>query len=310
MKIIRSLSESIILPNPVMLTVGVFDGVHLGHQKILNKLNSIAENENSQSAVLTFENHPSEVLRPDHPVPFILTLKHRIRLLEESGIDLLILLPFTKEFSKQSAEAFLHNVHSHIPFSHIVLGYDAVIGKDKSGNRETVLAIAKEMNCQAEYLDPYTFEGAIISSSRIRGLIQQGDFSKIKLLLGRKYSIYGPVVLGRTHGKNIGYRTANIDVSHLCLPPIGVYAVQVMYQNKVIDAVANLGMAPTMRDDNKILLEAHLFDWDQDLYGQCIEVVFCQYIRPERKFVDISQLREQIQRDISAAKQILSVTAK
>lgn len=304
MKLVHSLSEHLDLQSPSVLTIGFFDGVHLGHQMLLQRSKELAQENDTSFTVITFENHPSEVLRPDQSISFICTLQHKIRLLEQIGTDVLVLLPFTHDFSRQSAEEFLGYVQEHIPFSHLVLGHDAVLGKDKTGNKNIVQKIAKASNFQVEYLPPFSLDGEVVSSTRIRTAIQQGDFSKCEKLLGRRYSIYGPVIAGRTHGKIMGFPTANIDVGKLCLPPGGVYAVKVLYEGQEIDAVANLGVAPTVRNDNKLLLEAHLLNWDKDLYNQMIEVVFCEYIRPERKFSDLSELRDQIERDVQTAKRI------
>lgn len=307
MKLLHNIDQPIEgLEKPVVLTIGIFDGVHKGHQAVIRRMHELADPQNLLLAAVTFENHPATVLRPDMSVQYLCTMEHRLKLLDELGIDLLFLLPFTASFSRLSAEEFLKQVYSVIPFSHLILGYDAAFGKDRSGDKKLVKEIADEMHAKVEYLEPINVDGAPISSSRIRMLINQGDLTQTEQLLGRPFSVYGPVVAGRAHGKNIGFPTVNIEVARLCIPPIGVYAVQVHHNGNTINGVANLGVAPTLRNDNRILLEAYLFDWHEDLYGKHIEVIFCHYLRPEMKFDSVSALQKQIEHDVAEAKSILS----
>lgn len=306
MKILTSLEavSSASISKPVVLTIGFFDGVHRGHEVVFSRVRKLSKSLGQQSAAITFSNHPATVLRPDQLTCVLCTLPHKIALLERAGIDLLTVLQFTKSFSQQSAEGFLFELRAVIPFSHLILGHDATLGKDRQGSRALVPLIAKELGCEVEYLDPLTVGGEVVSSSRIRAAVQKGDFQHAELLLGRKYSIYAQVITGRTHGKSIGFPTANIDVAGLCLPPSGVYVVKVLYGDKQITGVANLGVAPTVRKDHHLLLEVHLLDWDQDLYGQMIEVLFQSFIRPEKKFPSVDALKEQIAKDIQFARKL------
>lgn len=306
MRVIHSLSE-LNSSGPVILTIGNFDGVHIGHVAVLSHAKKFATAEQLPLAVLTFENHPSEVLRPDKRVPMLCTLSHKVKLLEEAGIDILIMLPFTKELSQLAAEDFLRNVYAAVPFAHLVLGHDATLGKDRQGNKKQIQAFSQHLNFHVHYIEPLHYKGHIVSSSVIRGLIQKNEFDHAAALLGRSYSVYGPVISGNAKGADLGFRTANIDVSSLCLPSFGVYAVHVKSQEGLFKGVANLGIAPTVRDHTKPLLEVHLLDYQENLYGQHIEVIFQQYIRPEKKFSSFALLQEQIAKDVAIAASILNV---
>lgn len=290
-----------------VLTIGNFDGFHRGHQAVLNRVKEVAKESKEAVSVLTFENHPSEILRPNNKIQQIYTVPHKIKLFSEYGVDELILLPFTNELSKYSAEEFLTKVYEHQPFSHLILGHDATLGKDKKGDKKALQTTAKNMNFSIEHLEPYVFAGKVVSSSEIRTLIQNGQLPQTETLLGRKYSVYGPVIAGISKAKSIGFPTANIDVSPLCVPTYGVYAVRVICNGKTFDAIANLGVAPTVRVDQKPLLEVHLLDEQVELYGQMIEVVFYDYIRGERKFAGLEELSTQIRLDIVTARRILSL---
>lgn len=306
MRIIKNLNEKLPSKQSVVLTIGNFDGVHRGHMAVLNRTKELSNQVKGQTTVLTFENHPTQILRPSEHVKLICSLPHKIQLLEKFGIDNLILLPFTKEFSQHTAEEFLRSVSDCMPFTHLILGHDATLGKDRKGDRRLVEETAKSMGFQVEYLEPYRMAGSIVSSSEIRRLINHGQLPQVETLLGRKYSIYGPVIIGKSAGKTIGFPTANIDVGELCVPVFGVYAVHLLHDGKVYDAIANLGVAPTVRKDLRPILEVHLLDKQLDLYDHYVEVIFYDYIRSERKFADLNQLREQIEFDTTVARKLLA----
>lgn len=275
MKIIYNLTEPIDATAPVILTIGNFDGVHHGHQLVLNRVLQIAHAERRKSAVITFSNHPSEVLRPGQPVRRLCTIPHKIRLLEQAGIDILIMPPFTKEFSQQTAGEFLQRVRAVLPFSHLILGYDATIGRDKEGDRMQVQQLAEMLKFQLEYLESWMSEGIPVSSTAIRAAIQKGDLAHAEKLLGRKYSIYGPAIRSPKRKSPQGYSTIQIDVTGLCLPPEGDYVVSGIVGGRVLEGTATLGVASAT--DNKPTLEIVLFATDESLYDQLeagIEVVF------------------------------------
>lgn len=294
---------------PSTLTIGTFDGVHLGHQAVLRRLKEAALEQNGACAAVTFQNHPSEILRPDHIVKNLCTLPHKIKLIESQGVDHLLLLPFTREIADLTAEEFISRIKPLFNFSHLILGHDATFGKNKHGDRETIKKIAESQNFSVEYLPQTKVSGTTVSSSRIRSYLEQGTFTFVNRLLGRRYSILSRVVHGSRQGRVIGFPTANLDIGGLCLPPHGVYAVTLIKDGKKYQGIANLGIAPTIKNSSAPTLEVHVFNYHHGLYDAEVEVEFYDYIRPEIKFQSIEHLQRQIFEDIKKAKAFLRVEA-
>lgn len=306
MKVISDLAAVPYNKERVSLTIGNFDGVHLGHQALLKRLTMTASAAHERSVVITFTNHPSEVLRPDSPVPLLCTYEHKIKLIREIGIDLLIPLTFTKEFASQTSEEFLQKVRTYYPFSRLMLGPDATMGRDRRGDRTYLQALAKNWGFTFENIEELISEGTKVSSSKIRELIQKGNLKGAEKLLGRQFSIYTYVKTGQGLGKRIGFPTLNMEVEKLCLPPFGVYAVRVLGEGKPLKGVANLGVAPTVRQDNKPILEVHLLETHDEIKNESlIEVILHTYLRPEMRFANVDQLKEQISQDVQNAQRIL-----
>lgn len=303
MQILEQLEEYTQPRNPVVLTIGNFDGMHRGHCAVLRHARSLAGQE-GELIVLTFRNHPSEILRPEQPTLLLNTLAHKLLLLEELGVNRTILLSFTRYLAQHSAASFIESIRQFIPFSHLVLGHDATLGRDRQGDRETMHALGNQWGFTVHYLDEYRFEGQLVSSTQIRNLLQQGNLKQVEILLNRPYSIYASVSCGIGKGKQIGFPTANLDVSGLCLPPLGVYAIEAIKNSHSIFGIANLGIAPTVRTDGKTILEVHLFDEKEQLYGEYLEVIFKQFIRPEKKFQNLKELQQQIHFDIEFVKSL------
>ncbi len=287
---------------PVVLTIGNFDGMHRGHQAIFKRLKEEAKKRKAHTGAITFKNHPTEVLKPAHPTPWICTLPHRLKLLKEHHVDTVFALTFTKSFSELSAEEFLREVQGSVPITKLILGHDATIGHERHGNPAIVQALSQELGFEVEYLPEITEEGKPISSSLLRQAIRKGDFAAAEKLLGRPYSLYAQIITGQGKGKRLGYPTANISLEGLCLPPLGVYAVKIKVKDSLLNGVANMGIAPTMRSDNIPLLEVHLLDSQKELYGQMAEVFFTAYIRPEKRFASADDLKKQIAHDIQSAR--------
>ncbi len=301
MRILEKLEDFSKPHHPLVLTIGNFDGMHRGHGAVLNRARTLAAQE-GQLLVLTFRNHPSEVLRPNQPVQLLCTLPHKIQLLQRFSVDNIMLLPFTPYLAQHSAASFIEHVRQFIPFSHLVLGHDATLGRDRQGNRPTMMELGMEWGFHVHYLEEYRYEGKPVSSTRIRELLQKGDLIQVEELLNRPYSIYAPVSSGAGKGKQIGFPTANLDVMGLCLPPFGVYAVEVIYESSSFQGIANLGVAPTMRVDSQPILEVHLFGDEREWKGHNLEVIFKKFLRPEKKFHSVEELRQQIQNDIELVK--------
>jgi riboflavin kinase/FMN adenylyltransferase len=305
MQFIQRIEEYQPLGEPIALTIGTFDGVHRGHQVVLEHVVEHAKRHAGRSVAITYRNHPASILRPEQAPPLVCTLEHRLHLLEQMGVDCVCLLTFTREFSEQSAEEFLQKVRPFIPFAKLILGVDATLGRGRHGDQKRVQELSEGLGFEVEYLPKYVVDGIHVSSSNIREFIQSGRLLELEKLLGRKYSIYSSVTTGGGKGKALGFPTANIDVTGLCLPPLGVYAVQVFCEGKSYKGVANLGIAPTVRTDRIPVLEVHLFQDVDSLYQKMMEVVFYDFIRPEMRFSDVGHLKIQISRDIQTAQTLL-----
>lgn len=303
MKILHSLPLS--TQPPVAITIGNFDGVHLGHKKVFEILRSRASEHHLPTCAITFSNHPTTVLTHSTPPPLICTQEHKEHLLKDAGIDLLYMIPFTKDIAEQTPEEFIKALRKVQPFDIMVLGSDATIGKDRMGTQEVLFDLAKRYGFALEYVPDELQEGQRISSRRIRECIQKGELNEASLLLGRPYSILGMVVEGSGRGAGMGFHTANVVVDGLCLPPLGVYAVIVHYRGHSYKGVANLGKAPTIRNAENPLLEVHLFDEKMDLYGHTVDVEFRQYMRPEKRFGSVEDLKTQIAHDVQTARSLL-----
>lgn len=307
MKILHSLDDLHLDRRPVALTIGNFDGVHNGHIALLKRLEVAAQDLGGEGVVLSFTNHPAEVLRPGLSIPRLCTVEHKIKLLGEIGINTLVLIPFDHEFANQTPEEFIKRLQKNFDLKLLLLGHDAVIGKNREGAPKALHEIAERDGFSLEYLPELTLDGRKVSSSQIRALITEGNLSGAAHLLGRPYSIYTTTRAGLGLGKRIGYPTLNFDVEGLCLPPYGVYAVSVMIEESLLQGVANLGVAPTVRSDNKPLLEVHLLNYQEHLtLDKGIEAQFVEHIRPEMRFHNIEELQNQISIDVQTARRIFS----
>lgn len=303
MRVIRNFADYPLETTGPVVTIGNFDGVHLGHQAIMKRARTLADSNNDNLVIITFENHPSQVLRADRSVELLCSVEHKLSLLESHGADVTVLIAFDKAFSEQDPETFLRQLRESIPFSHLILGSDARFGKGREGTPSRVRELADKLGFAVEYLEKEICGSRPLSSTSIRKCIKEGNFAEAEEMLGRRYTIVSKVVHGDGRGKKLGFPTANINVSGLCLPPFGVYSVDLLTGAKRIPGVANLGYAPTVRDDSSPVLEVHLFDYENDLYGCEVEVLFKSYIRPEQKFSCLEDLQAQISRDISTAKE-------
>jgi riboflavin kinase/FMN adenylyltransferase len=307
MEVFQSFEELKPLSQPLILSIGNFDGVHLGHQSILQHMYQLATLESLPAAILTFQNHPSTILNPNHPALLLTSMPQKLKLLEDAGVDITIAIPFTHELSMQSAQNFLSQIYVRMPFRYLILGYDARLGNDRLGDDPLLHAIANELHFLTEFLPAVNSKGLPISSSRIRKAILNEDLEDAAQCLGRKYSITGRVLPGQGLGKKTGYPTANLSLEGLCYPRCGVYIVSVKTDRGSFPGVANLGIAPTLRPGHIPILETYLLENSHDLYNQWIEVTFEDFIRPERAFASIEELKKQIEEDVKQAKDYFHV---
>ncbi len=289
-----------------LLTVGVFDGIHLGHQHLLSHLKVQAEGRNCLSGVVTFKTHPESVLSSGTLVPWLTGLEDRIALIHELGIDLVIVLSFTLELSRLSAREFVQLLKDRLKMSGLLIGPDFALGKDREGDIENLRSLGNEIGFTVEVFPPVMLDGMVVSSSIIRQFLVQGDIRKVEKLTGRRFSITGKVISGARRGRTLGFPTANLKTSpDQALPADGVYATIAYIDHKPMPAITNIGIRPTFGGGARII-ETHLFDYTGDLLGQRLKIEFLHRIREERHFTTVEDLKTQIAKDIEQAKAMLA----
>jgi riboflavin kinase/FMN adenylyltransferase len=290
------------------VTVGNFDGVHLGHQMLFSEVVTNAYNNKGTSVVVTFDPHPLQVLRPEIGIKLISTYEQKVELISYAGIDVLVVIPFTKEFAKTSAESFVDDILiSTIGVKELVVGYDYAFGKGRQGNIEFLKEQGKQKGFPVSVVEPFYVDDMLASSTKVRELVNEGRMMDVKKLLGRSYQIRGMVQEGKKRGGPVvGFPTANLHISEedLC-PRHGVYVTQVVYDGKCYGGVLNIGYNPTF-GGNKLSAETHIFDFNQEIYGKEIKINLLKFLRGEQKFSGPAELADQIKEDIRQAKKILS----
>ena len=291
-----------------VVAVGVFDGVHLGHQRLLHQLLEMASALRGMPTVVTFANHPDQVLHGTAP-PLITSVHHRLRLLRRAGVLRLVLLQFEPRLQNMTPRAFAEEVLvERLRARGLLLGYDSALGKDRRGTPQHFRELGGEIGFEVATGAPFELDGQPVSSTAIRQAIQTGDLATARRFLGRFPGALGEVVPGEQRGRTLGFPTANVALQVGALPPSGVYAVEAVVDGDTHPAVANLGTRPTFTGDSdprEPTLEVHLLEFDGDLYGRELEVTFRQLLRAERRFADAAELRAQIQADVAAARACL-----
>ncbi len=290
------------------LTIGVFDGVHRGHQKILRRLVSGGHKGGNPAIVLTFTPHPAVVLGGKTDFKCLTTPDECAELLELLGVDGVITQTFDRALANQTAEEFMRRVKRTLGLRHLVLGHDSALGRGREGNAARLTEIGKELGYTVQIIPPLRDEKGIISSTRIRAAVAAGDVSAAAADLGRYFFVAGPVVHGDGRGQAIGIPTANIQVPPgKLIPANGIYATWAEVEGKKYPAATSIGVRPTFTPEESLShLEAHILDFNGDLYGHPIKLDFVEYLRPEEKFPSTEKLLEQIQRDIKNTREILS----
>lgn len=306
MKIIRSLRQLPSPPPAAVVTIGNFDGVHLGHREIFRRVVDEARRRHGTATVITFEPHPLRLLAPHKAPPRINTPAEKVRLIRASGIDLLVILPFNRRLAALSASAFVDTILvDRLGINHLVIGYDYAFGHRREGNADFLAGAAEKHGFSLEVLDPLRADGEIYSSTRIRQALLSGDVSGVVRVLGRHFTLDGRVVSGVGRGRQLGFPTANLLTAKELLPMPGVYAVKVRHGRRLYDAVANLGFRPTFAGKGQTL-EIHLLDFAGDLYGTRLRVYFIERLREERRFASAAELSTAISADIGRARGILA----
>jgi riboflavin kinase/FMN adenylyltransferase len=305
MRIVRGVKNySEKLPNPV-LTLGNFDGVHLGHQAIFKKVVDRAGEINGTSIAFTFEPHPLKVLAPERSPKLLNTFHGKMELFEAEGIEVVICANFTREFADQNPEDFARDVlHKKIGVREVYVGYDYAFGKGREGSIVSLKEMGRTYGFQVGVVEAVQVDGTVVSSSIIRDLISTGRVSEAVPFLGRRYTIEGEVVHGSHRGHSLGFPTANLRIFNELLPAYGVYAVLATVDRRKLKGVASIGVRPTF-DTGSVSVEVYLFDYGGDLYGKQMDVSFVKRLRGEEKFGNAELLVRQIRKDVHEAEMIL-----
>ncbi len=307
MKVYRSIKD---FPSEIntIVTIGTFDGVHKGHQVVINRLNYIAKKEGLQSVLLTFHPHPRHVIYPDdQELKLINTIEEKVDLLKYTGLQHLVIHEFSKDFSRINSVNFIRDILvGDLNMKYMVVGFNHHFGKNRQGTFDSLVELSELYDFKIEKIDPQNYGDIIISSTKVRAAINEGDFKKVNSFLGSNFYLKGKVVKGNNIGRKIGFPTANIsqDNERKILPKNGVYAVKVWLNNKSYFGMLNIGNRPTILDDN-FVIEVHLFDFDLIIYNQELKIEFIQRIRDEIKFSNMKKLKYQLEIDQINCKKIL-----
>ena len=291
-----------------ILTIGTFDGVHIGHQKIIERLNQIKELKNERSVILTFFPHPRRVLDHSQDIRMLTTMEEKIKLLDRFGLDHLIIEPFTREFSRLSALDFVRDILvNKLHIRKLVIGYDHRFGKNREGNFDQLTEYGELYGFDVEMITAQEIQNVSVSSTKIRRAIENGDMHTANAYLGYNYLLTGPVIKGQGIGRKINFPTVNLEIeeSYKLIPKNGVYTVRASFDATRVFGIMNIGFRPTVGGTARTI-EIHLLDYEGDLYGKRLQVEVLHRIRDEKKFRDITELSEEIRKDEMTARSWLS----
>jgi riboflavin kinase / FMN adenylyltransferase len=306
MKILRTIDELKSVAGPTHLAIGVFDGLHLGHQAVIGCALESSRATGGNAVVVTFHPHPVRVLRPEKAPRLLTSTPHKINLMELLGVNTVLILEFTMEFSKTAPEIFIEKLaHGANRLCQICVGQEWTFGANRSGSVRLLEELAPKFGFQLGSVPPVSVGEHVVSSTLIRSAVECGDLESARKLLGRPFTILGTVSEGRQLGRRLGFPTANLRAHNEQFPPNGVYAAKAWFQKNEYGGVVNIGVRPTIeKEGGERILELHLFDFDQEIYGQDVEVAFLEYLRPEQEFSGIDELQAQIQRDAATARRV------
>ena len=294
---------------PVFLAIGVFDGVHRGHQAVVSTSADHARTANGTPVVVTFDPHPEKVLRPEVAPHLLSATEHKVALIRALGVEHLLIITFDKQFAATEPDDFVQKLVAHSkPLREICVGHEWSFGKNRRGNLDLLKRLGANLNFDVVGIPPVKINGAVVSSTAIREAIEKGDLTKAAEMLGREYTILGTVTRGDNLGKKIGFPTANLSAHSEQFPPNGVYAAEARIDGELHRGVINLGIRPTVSSGkSERVLEIHLFDFNRDIYGRDVEVRFLKFLRPEKKFENLDALVQQIRQDVEQAQQLRSI---
>ena len=291
----------------VFATIGNFDGIHLGHRHIFQRMQEEAHREKCQTVVISFDPHPKMVLHPDRRAFYLISsAEEKINLLRDIGIGAFLIIPFSLEYSQTTAREFVREIlWEKLHIRKIIIGHDYTFGHGKEGNEDFLVAEGKRLGFAVEAMNAFCVGNEIVSSTKIREAILKGDVRFAAKLLGRPYNLSGRVAAGDQRGQELGFPTANVEANKELLPPHGVYAVRCLLRGEKLDGVVNIGFNPTFAG-GKLSVEVHLFDFDRDIYGEILDVFFVEKLRDEIRFDGPAQLIAQIKRDVAQARALLA----
>ena len=293
---------------PTALTIGVFDGVHRGHQIVLKHVVESARSHGLAAAAITFHPHPRQVLRPDLTTEYVTSLEDRLALIMQIGLDSVATVSFTSDFSLTDAGDFVRMLVEEFQLARLIIGEDFALGRQRGGDPDTLRTLGEALGYEVEVIELLTGESTDkVSSTEIRRALAEGDVRLVGDLLGRRYSLHGPVVVGFKRGRSIGFPTANVAIGNdRAIPAPGVYATIAHLESGPTPSVTNIGVRPTFDDGGGLSIECHIMDFDEDIYGADLRVEFVERLRGERKFDGIEALVAQIGKDRDAARELLA----
>ena len=305
MEIIHSLENFKYKDKKVVVCLGNFDGVHIGHQKIIKAMIDEAKKRKAIPMLVTFDPHPTSIIKGVVSKKIITTLRYKMFLIKNLGVPVCFLIKFDEQFAQMEAQEFFYKVLlDYLHISAIVVGFNFRFGKAHAGNVEFLEKESKKNNIDFIAIEPVKVNGEVVSSSKVRDSIEKADFKNAEMFLGRRYAFGGRVVHGKHVGRTWGFPTANIIITNECIPPLGVYAVSVRVEESLFDGVANIGY--TSLKSEEIVLEVYIFNFKEDLYNKDIEIFFVQKIRDEKHFENKEDLIAQIKEDCKQAEKIFS----
>lgn len=306
--VLRSIAELGKIPGPLFLAIGVFDGVHLGHRAVIERALSDARKEAGTAVVVTFDPHPIRLLRPQLAPRLLTSTPHKVRLIRALGVTQLLIIPFDRSFAATPPADFIRALAAAArPLREVCVGFEWSFGKDRAGNLALLEELGQELGFDEVGVPAVEIGGKVVSSTLIRGAVETGDLAEAARLLGREYTILGTVTKGAQLGRQLGFPTANLSAHNEQFPPNGVYAVEVARGSQTLRGVANIGVRPTLENaSGERLIEVHLFDFAEDIYGEDLEVTFRRFLRPEQKFPSLDALRTQIAADAMNARAALA----
>jgi riboflavin kinase/FMN adenylyltransferase len=292
--------------NPV-ITIGNFDGVHIGHLSLFQRVKDLAQALEGESIIITFYPHPIRVLTPSNGPPLITSHEQKVRLIEEAGIDVFLVIKFTPEFATMTAHDFVHEIiHAKIGARAVVVGPDYRFGHKREGDIPALTRMGQELNFEVFVVPDISINGVEVSSSTIREFVTAGELERAREMLGRDYQVAGQVVRGRDRGgRLLGFPTANLQLIDELTPKPGVYATEVVIDNRVYEGATNIGYSPTFKN-GAFSVETHILDFSKDIYGKVIQVRFIERLRDEKTFSGPEELSKQIQKDVELAREILA----